>query len=72
MDKYCSALLFYNTNFSVWECIIIIGGGVGAWRGGSQRIPISEFNIIHSSTTGSTHNGVYVKLAFFVGIALAQ
>jgi len=24
----------YNTNFSVWECIIIIGGGVGVRRGG--------------------------------------
>ena len=24
----------YNTDFSVWECIIIIGGGVGARRGG--------------------------------------
>ena len=27
----------YNTNFSVWECIIIIGVGVGARRGGSRR-----------------------------------
>ncbi len=34
MDKYCSTLLSYNTNFSVWECIIIIGVGVGVGRGG--------------------------------------
>ena len=27
-------LLLYNTDFSVWECIIIIGGGLGARRGG--------------------------------------
>lgn len=27
----------YNTNFSVWECIIIIGVGVGARWGGSEQ-----------------------------------
>lgn len=55
----------------MWECIIIIGGGVGARRGGSQHIPIAEFNIILRSTTGRSYNADYVKLAFFVGIALA-
>ena len=45
---------------------------MGARRGGSQRIPIVEFNIILKSTTGRAYNADYVKLAFFVGITLAQ
>jgi hypothetical protein len=47
----------YNTNFSVWECIIIIGGGVGVGRGGvTAKLDANQgknwlypalFNIIH-------------------------
>lgn len=44
---------------------------MGVGRGGSQHIPVAEFNIILSSTIGSTHNGDYVKLVLFMGVALA-